>query len=119
MRKGKSVIIVEDEAIIAEYFRIIVEDAGATVIGIADNGDDALKLIRQQAPDFVLMDVRLRGKMDGIDVAITMHQEFPDSKIIYITGSTEQSTVDRMKRDHPYRILIKPIEPDDLREAIE
>ena len=115
MNARKTVLIVEDEAIIAECFRILVEDAGASVVGIAENGEGAIDMVRTAPPDFLLMDVRLRGMLDGIDAAITIYHANPTVRIDYVAGSTEHQTMERIRRDHPYRGLIKPF---DLQSAL-
>jgi CheY-like chemotaxis protein len=64
------------------------------------------------------MDVRLKGTEDGVDAAIEIHQR-QQTPIIFITGSREQETIDRIHRDHPSGLLIKPILPKQLRTAVE
>lgn len=64
------------------------------------------------------MDVRLGGKRDGVDVAMAIHTINPDIKIVFVTGSSEPPTIDRINMDHPHRILIKPISPGDLADAL-
>lgn len=112
------VIIVEDEFLISEYLSEVCKDIGAEVVAVAYNADEAHHVILEEKPDFVLMDVRLKGEVDGVDVAKSVYKKMPEVKIIFITGSNEPSTIERINSDHPYRILIKPINPLDLREAI-
>ena len=114
----KTAVIVEDDFLIAEHFRQLCGKAGVTVLGAADRADKALKLIRQTKPQYILMDVRLKGEEDGVDVANVVHRELPATKVIFITGSNEPPMLDRIMSDHPYRVLIKPINPDDLNQAL-
>lgn len=118
MPDSKRAVIVEDEVLIVDYLSDLCELFDVEVVGTADNGEEAIRTIRDTSPDYVLMDVRLNGKMDGIDIAKTVFDERVPMKIIYITGSNEPPTIARIKSDHPYQILIKPILPDDLRRAL-
>lgn len=118
MTEGRRAVIVEDEILIQDYLADLCELFDMEVVGTADNGNEAIETIRETKPDYVLMDVRLVGDMDGVTVAKTIYDEQPNLKIVYITGSNEPPTIARIKSDHPYRVLIKPILPDDLRQAL-
>ncbi len=114
----KRAVIVEDEILIADFLSDLCELFEVEVVGMADNGEEAVRTIRETQPEYVLMDVRLVGDMDGVEVAKTVYDEKREMKIIYITGSNEPPTIARIKSDHPYKILIKPFLPDDLRRAL-
>ncbi|MBB36374.1 MAG: response regulator [Hirschia sp.] len=117
MDETKTVVIVEDEFLIANYLEGLCEDMGVKVLGLASKAGQAIELLERTDPEYVLMDVRLQGKRDGVDIALKVHARRPETKIIFITGSSEPPTIDRINTDHPYRVLIKPINPGDLREA--
>jgi DNA-binding NarL/FixJ family response regulator len=112
------VVIVEDDFLNARYFQIVCEDFGAEVLGMAATRDDAVRLILATRPTHVLMDMRLRGPGDGVDAALEVFERLPETRIIFITGSNEPATLQRIELDHPYRVLIKPIDPDELRQAL-
>jgi len=114
----KRVVIVDDEVIIAEYLKDLCTNCGALVVGVEHEPDGAEEKILSEHPDYVLMDVRLGAKRDGIDVAATVHEKMPDLKIVFVTGSTEQATLDRIEQVHPHKVLIKPIFPNDLARVI-
>lgn len=114
----KTIVIVEDDFLIAEDLRGMCEEFGATVLGMASSADRAFEEIKAHRPQYVLMDVRLGGKRDGVDVAQWVHDIMPEIKLIFITGSNEPPTIARIQQDHPYRILIKPIAPQQLKEAL-
>jgi DNA-binding NarL/FixJ family response regulator len=114
--KGR-VLIVEDQFLAAEFLRIWVEAYGFDVCGTAISADQAVELARQHQPTHILMDVRLEGERDGIDAAIEI-QTFAAPRIIYCTGSSETSTVNRINADHPFDILFKPVSPQLLGEAL-
>ncbi len=110
-------VIVEDDALSAEYLRILCEDVGAEVIGIADNGDAAIDTIFSKRPAWVLMDLRLGSGKDGVDVAHRVHAAMPETKVIYVTAYTDFDTLARIATDHPHRVLFKPTVPEHLAEA--
>ena len=118
MTNPDKVVIVEDDALIAYYMKDVCEEFGAHVAGIAADGETALNLIREERPSHILMDVRLVGPMDGVDVATMISTESPDIKIIYVTGSNEPATLELISMTSPHRILIKPINPNQLCDAL-
>lgn len=118
MTYERSVVIVEDDFLIAEYLQGVCNQLGVPVLGREGRADAAIAVIRRERPTHVLMDVRLPGRRDGVDIALALYREFPDMRFVFITGSNEPETIDRINDDHPYRILIKPIDPEDLREAL-
>ena len=117
MAAAPKVLIVEDEMMIAEYFKLVIENLGYAVCGIARTADDAVRLAQREDPALVFMDVRLVGPRDGVDAAIEIYGRKPVTTV-YITGSREQETIDRIHSNHPAAILIKPILEDQLKEAL-
>jgi CheY-like chemotaxis protein len=105
---SRSVLVVDDEAIIAELWSVYVESMGIEVCGFAATADDAVSLAEEHRPAIVLMDMRLRGKGDGVDAALAIHASV-GSKVIFITGSQEPDTLARIQLDHPSAVLIKPV----------
>lgn len=114
--KGR-VLIVDDQFLIVEFLRIWVETYGFEVCGTAKNAAGAVEQAIQTRPDVILMDVRLEGDRDGIDAAIEICKSI-ETKLIYITGSSEGPTIERINEDHPFAILIKPIDPAELGRAL-
>ena len=113
----KSVLIVEDEMMIAEYFKVIVESFGYDVCGIAPSAEAAVDLAKSENPQLVFMDVRLKGEKDGVDAAIEIHR-YRTVPTVYITGSREDATLERIKLDHPSDVLIKPVLAEQLHDAL-
>jgi DNA-binding NarL/FixJ family response regulator len=111
------VAIVEDEFLIAAGLSMQLEDLGMTVCGTAASADEAVALAQSQRPAVVLMDVRLVGEKDGIDAALAIHATV-GSKVIFVTGSREAATMDRIRMDHPAGVLFKPVQDWQLRDAI-
>jgi DNA-binding NarL/FixJ family response regulator len=112
------ILIVDDEFIIVQLLTIYVEDSGRAVCGSAATADAAIALAQEHRPSIVLMDMRLKGEKDGVDAALAIH-ETVGSKVIFITGSSEPSTIARIALDHASSVLIKPVSEYQLREAIE
>jgi DNA-binding NarL/FixJ family response regulator len=118
MRPGGRVLVVEDEALIALSLTDMLESMGFTVCGTADNVRSAVDLADRDAPDLVIMDIRLRGKGDGIDAARQIRQRLP-AAIIFVTGSCEQAMLDRIKTIPAAALLIKPVLPGQLKSAVD
>jgi DNA-binding NarL/FixJ family response regulator len=112
------VLVVEDEFLIAQGICMQVEDIGLPVCGTAATADDAVAAALEHRPMIVLMDVRLQGLGDGVDAALAIH-EHVGSKVIFVTGSREPATLDRIGMDHPAGVLFKPVSDRQLRIAIE
>jgi DNA-binding NarL/FixJ family response regulator len=110
--KGR-VLIVDDQFLIVEFLKIWVETYGFEVCGAARSAAEAVEAAILHRPDYILMDVRLDGGRDGIDAAIEICKSI-ETRIVYITGSSEGPTIARINEDHPYAILIKPIDPAEL-----
>jgi two-component system, response regulator PdtaR len=114
----KKALIVEDEFLIAEGLRAQLDSLDVDVCGVASTAEDALALAMKHRPDFVLMDVRLDSERDGVDAALDIHAHV-DSQVIFVTGSREQTTIDRIAADHPAATLFKPISHLQLKRTIE
>ena len=116
-RTSGSVLIVDDDFLIAELLTAMIEDMGLTVCGSAATAAEAKSLATAHQPELVLMDVRLRGAEDGIDAARHIHRHV-GSRVIFITGSREPETVARIESGHPAAVLFKPITFAQLRQAV-
>jgi two-component system, response regulator PdtaR len=116
-REG-SVLVVDDEVLIALSLSEMLEDMGLLVCGTAATAKRAVELVDAHRPSLVLMDVRLKGTEDGVHAALEIHRRH-GTPVIFITGSREQETIDRIHQDHPAAILIKPILPEHLRAVVD
>ncbi len=114
---AECVLIVDDEFLIAEGLRMQLEDMGMEVCGEAATADEAVAMARLHRPNVVLMDMRLKGGKDGVDAALEIHDAV-GSKVIFVTGSREPSTLERISQDHPSGILFKPVTGAQLETAI-
>jgi PAS domain S-box-containing protein len=113
-----SVLIVEDEALIAEEIRDHMERLGHTVAGIVDNAYDAVAAARDHRPGLVLMDIRIKGAVDGIEAAF-MIQEMGDAPVVFLTAHSDQATVERAVLSRPFAYLVKPVRQEDLMTAVQ
>lgn len=118
MGLNKSVLVVEDHAVISELWCLHMEIMGLEVCGTATTADEAIELAERHRPAIVLMDVRLIGEKDGVDAALAIHDSV-GSKVIFITGSKEPSTMARIELDHPTAVLIKPVPDHLLRSTVD
>lgn len=113
-----SILIVEDEAIVALDLQLQLEGLGYTVVGGVGSGQEAVSLAALLKPDVVLMDIRLQGKMDGIEAAQTIRTA-RDVPIIFLTSHSDDETVRRAAHTAPYGYLTKPFQIRELRAGIE
>ncbi len=118
MGKNKNILIVEDEAILALQIKDELLEMGHSITGIYASGEKALEGIEAARPDLVLMDIKLKGEMDGIETADRIRKQY-DIPIIYMTAHSEESTIERAKVTEPYGYLLKPVSVKELRIAVE
>ncbi|MEA1984523.1 MAG: response regulator [Euryarchaeota archaeon] len=116
--KDTTILVVEDEAIVAMSIKKALEKDGYSVSSIATSGEEAIKKADLLYPDLVLMDILLKGDMDGIEAAGTIREKF-DIPIIYLTAHTDEETLERAKATQPYGYISKPFKEEDLRANIE
>lgn len=112
------ILIVEDESIVAMAIREMVERLGYQTVDTVLTGDDAIRRALELYPDIILMDIRLKGDMDGIDAAKKIRQ-MADIPIIYLTAYGDEETVNRSKETTPSAYIIKPFNELSLRSSIE
>lgn len=115
---ANSVLIVEDEAIVALDLGVRLQELGYEVVGTAASGEQALRFVGLRVPDLILMDVRLQGTLDGIDTA-ELIRRLCDVPIIFLTSHSDDNTVERAARTAPYGYLTKPFQIRELRAGIE
>ena len=111
-------LVVEDEHIVALDIQDRLIDLGYTVVGLAPTGATAIKKALDLRPDLILMDIKLKGDMDGI-TASGIIRESLDVPIIYLTAFADETTLERAKRVGPFGYLLKPFEERELHTAIE
>lgn len=118
MTTKTKILIVEDEMIIAANISLQLTSLGYEVTGIIPRAEDALIHIDQQQPDILLLDINLKGTIDGIEMAQLM-QKSHNIPIIYLTANADEAHFNRAKSTNPYAFISKPFKKLDLERAIE
>ncbi len=111
-------MVVEDEGVVALDIRRHLEKFGYSVTGIHPSGEEAVEAFDPEEPDLVLMDIRLQGKLDGLETAQII-KEKRLVPVILLTAYADEKTVERAKAVEPFGYIIKPFEERELRTAIE
>jgi CheY-like chemotaxis protein len=114
----KRILIVEDERIVAEDLKRLLERMGYAVSGVAASGEEALRNVRASRPDLVLMDISIEGPMDGIEVARRLRAEY-GVPISYLSAHADIPTIERAKDTMPFGYISKPFEAQTLQIVIE
>jgi CheY-like chemotaxis protein len=114
----RRIMLVEDERVVAADIEECVKGLGYEVVGAAATGADALRLAVKTQPDLVLMDIKLKGVPDGIEVAGELYarQRIP---VVYLTAHADADTLERARRTSPSGYVLKPFDDRTLRTAIE
>lgn len=114
----KKIIIIEDEALIAEEIAGTLESLGYEVVANEVNGDRALDIFANIAADLVLLDISIRGTLSGIDLAKIIRKKYK-LPFVFLTSFSDAPTLEKVKETIPYGYVIKPFSDDDLRINIE
>jgi DNA-binding NtrC family response regulator len=114
---SKKVLIVEDEFIVANDLRLVLEQSGYKVNDIAASVEEAEESLQKNRPDLVLLDIRLQGKMSGIDFARKLRVD--NIAFVYLSAYSNQKVLEEAKTTEPYGFLVKPFRERDLLAALE
>ncbi len=117
MIKSAKILIVEDEMITAMELRYLLEERGYEVAGIASSGQQAIDIALNTAIDLILLDIFLKGPLDGIQVARAIQKQ-KNIPVIYVTGNIHLQETERLQATHPADILCKPVTASDLLDSI-
>jgi hypothetical protein len=112
------VLVVEDERLIAEEILERLTRMGFRVVGSVDTAEDAVQAARRELPELILMDIRLKGKMDGIEAAAEIRRDL-NIPVIYLTSHSDRGTRARAMETTPCGYVLKPFREEDLLVAIE
>ena len=115
---GERILVVEDEAIVAQDIKARLEGLGYDVTGIAHNAEDAIRIARELRPCLALMDIRLGDRRDGIEVAMIIRKDL-DIPSIFLTAYADDETLRRAQAAEPFGYLVKPFQDRELRASIE
>ena len=112
------ILVVEDEIIVVMELQERLESLGYAVAAVAASGEEAIRKATETRPDLVLMDIRLKGDMDGIEAAAILHTRF-DIPVVYLTALADQDTIQRSRLTQHYGYVVKPLEEAELHTIIE
>jgi len=113
----KKILVVEDEFITASDIQSTLNGMGFDVPGIADTGEDAIRMAGELKPDAILMDISLKGKMNGITAAGTIRERY-GTPVIYLTGQSDDATINKALESEPFGYIIKPFDEKNLKTTI-
>lgn len=118
MKRAVKILIIEDEMVIAANISLQLSELGYEVTGILPRGEEAIAHIEIEMPDIILLDITLKGEMDGIETAHEI-QKLYEIPTIYLTANSDDFHFNRAKETHPYAFISKPFKKLDLQRAIE
>ena len=113
-----NVLVVEDESIVSKDIQHSLKKLGYNVVGAAATGEQAVKLAVETQPDIILMDIMLKGEMNGIEAATHIRTE-TNIPVIFLTAYADESTLNKAKVTQPYGYIIKPFKEIDIHTSIE
>ncbi len=113
-----NVLVIEDESIVSKDIQHSLKKLGYNVVGAASTGEKAIELADSTKPDIILMDIMLKGEMNGIAAAdeIRKNNSIP---VIFLTAYADESTLSKAKITEPYGYILKPFKEIDLHTTIE
>ena len=112
------ILVVEDEWVVAEQICKNLKEFGYTICSPAATGDEAIRNVEADRPDLILMDIVLKGNMDGIEAADRIMSKF-NIPVVYLTAYKNHGYIDRAKKTKPFGYLLKPFKKDELHTNIE
>jgi adenylate cyclase len=112
------ILIAEDETIIAADIKATLQKVGYNVCDIVTSGEKVLQLVEHDKPDIILMDISLKGNLDGIQTAEIISEKF-DIPVVYLTALTDDETLKRARITEPFGYLLKPFDERNLHSTIE
>jgi CheY-like chemotaxis protein len=113
-----NILVVEDENILALGLKKKLENLGYAVTGMADSGDETFRQIEANLPDLILMDIVIKGEMDGIETAAKLKKSY-SIPVIYLTAYADDEILKRAARTEPYGYILKPYKEKELKANIE
>jgi PAS domain S-box-containing protein len=118
MKSEARILIVEDESLVADDLEQRLQELGFRPIGIVDTAENAIARAVELRPDLVLMDVHLKGKMDGIEAAVALRQPH-DIPVVFLTSHADLETLERAGLSEPFGYLTKPFQERDLLATVK
>ncbi|HEX9513911.1 MAG TPA: sigma 54-interacting response regulator [Puia sp.] len=116
-RSKEKILIVEDQFVEANDLRLMLEKAGYTVCGIARSVPKALEILKEEKPGLVLLDIFLKGRLTGIDLAKQLREE--NIAFVYLSANSNEDILAAAKATEPYGFLVKPFREKDVLVTLE
>ena len=113
------VLIVEDESIVAEDLRSKLENRGYEVLGVTDSGKNAIEMVKTKVPDVIIMDIRIRGELNGVETAIVIESLFERPLPIVFLTASQSKEFPVLKALDTYSYVNKPYSDEELLKALE
>ncbi len=115
---GTKILIVENDRIVAEDIKSSLKQLGFAVSGIVLSGEDAIRKVKEDTPDLVLMEILLKDEMNGIEAADQIQSQF-NIPVVYLTAYADEEVVEKAKVTEPFGYLFKPFKDRELNTVIE
>lgn len=112
------ILVVEDDPEISDLLALFIKKFGYELCGVADSGEDAIRCIEKTSPDVVLIDIVLKGPMNGIDLAKRINMDFK-IPFIYITAYSDEQIINQVIHTYPSAFLLKPFKGEEIKVAVE
>lgn len=113
-----NILVVEDEPVNATYIAHQLTKLGYSILAAVGSGREAVQISQEKRPDLVLMDVGLEGEMDGVEAATLIHEK-TGIPVVFLTGSSDESTIDRARSTEAFGYLYKPLQEREARSTLE
>jgi CheY-like chemotaxis protein len=113
-----NIMVVEDEGVVSIDIRNMLKKAGYSIAAVAFQGNEAVEKAELSAPDLVLMDIGLKGEIDGIEAAKRIRDRF-QIPVVFLTGFADEVTVAKAQEVNPSGFIIKPINEEELKKTLE
>jgi DNA-binding LytR/AlgR family response regulator len=113
-----NILVVEDESIVSKDIQHSLKKVGYNVVGAASTGEKAIELALSEKPDLILMDIMLKGSMNGIEAADIIKKEM-SIPVIFLTAYADESTLAKAKITEPYGYILKPFKEIDIQTSVE
>lgn len=113
-----SIMVVEDEGVVSIDIRNMLQKAGYSIAAVAFKGEEAILKAEQSAPDLILMDIGLKGELDGIETAKKIRDRLP-IPVVFLTGFADDVTMAKAQEVNPSGFILKPINEAELNDIVD
>lgn len=116
--KGKKILLVEDHEAIAAFMKTVLAQEGYTVCGVAASGEEAIEKASRAAPDLILMNIKLIGKINGIEACESINRTYK-IPVLFVSAYTDSDSIEKAMRNNPRGYLMKPFRVAHLLRKVE